>query len=192
MMKKKILLITGGICGILLIVSLIFVVTTAAQAYNEYGNLLVLRTDNDITTALESTGLPHSAVQTEPGVWEIRSRHELIPMLHVLMADKGETDPVYEAAQGGMFTLILTLWALFTVICLTVAFASKKYVRWTAFLLAFVGSLACPAVLMEVVCKIPERAVNGTLSTGLILTAVLTLLCLIHAVILIRKSRSVT
>ncbi|MBR3999139.1 MAG: hypothetical protein IKI93_12450 [Clostridia bacterium] len=192
MMKKKLLYLTGGICGVLLIVSLIFTITTAAQAYNEYGNLLVLRTDNDITTALESTGMPHSAEEVEPGVWEIRSRHELIPMIHVLMKDKGETDPVYEAAQGGMFTLILTLWALFTVTCLTAAFASKKYVRWIAFLLAFLGSLACPAVLMEVVCKIPESAVNGTLSTGLILTAVLTLLCLIHAVILIRKSRSVT
>lgn len=192
MMKKKILFITSGICGILLIVSLIFTVTTAAQTYNEYGNLLVLRTSEDIQSALDSTGLPLSAEQTQPGVWEIRSRHELIPMIHVLMKDKGEADPVYESAQGGMFTLILTLWALFTVTCLTVAFASKKYVRWCAFLLAFLGSLACPAVLIEVVCKIPESAVSGTLSTGLILSAVLTLLCLIHAVILIRKSRSVT
>ena len=155
MMKKKLLYLTGGICGVLLIVSLIFVVTTAASAYNEYGNLLVLRTDNDITTALESTGMPHSAEEVEPGVWEIRSRHELIPMLHVLMADKGDADPVYEAAQGGMFTLILTLWALFTVICLTVAFASKKYVRWTAFLIAFLGCFACTMVLNEVVCRIP-------------------------------------
>jgi len=113
-------------------------------------------------------------------------------MIHVLMADKGEADPVYENAQGGMFTLILTLWALFTVACLTAAFASKKYIRWTAFLLAFLGSLACPAVLMEVVCKIPESAVSGTLSTGLIFSAVLTVICLIYAVILIRKSRSVT
>ena len=192
MMKKKLLYLTGGICGVLLLVSLIFVVTTAAQAYNEYGNLLVHRTTEDIPAALASTGMPHSAVQTEPGVWEIRSRHELIPMIYVLMANKGDADPVYEDAQGGMFTLILTLWALFTVIYLTAAFVTKKYVRWTAFLLAFMGSLACPAVLMEVVCKIPESAVNGTLSTGLILTAVLTLLCLIHAVILIRKSRSVT
>ena len=56
------------ICGVLLIVCLIFVVTTAAQAYNEYGNLLVLRTTEDITVALESTGIPHSAEQTEPGV----------------------------------------------------------------------------------------------------------------------------
>ena len=152
---KKILKITGGICGVLLIVSLIFAAVPVVKSYNESGNLLVLRTTEDITAALESTGIPHSAEEVAPGVWEIRSRHELIPMIHVLMKDKGEADPVYESAQGGMFTLILTLWALFTVTCLTVAFVTKKYVRWCAFLLAFLGSLACPAVLMEVVCKIP-------------------------------------
>ncbi|MBR3999821.1 MAG: hypothetical protein IKI93_15935 [Clostridia bacterium] len=54
-----------------------------------------------------------------------------------------------------MFTLILTLWALFTVTCLTSAFASKKYVRWIAFLLAFLGCFACTMVLNEVVCRIP-------------------------------------
>ena len=192
MMKKKLLYLTGGICGVLLIVSLIFTVTTAASAYNEYGNLLVLRTEDDITTALESTGMPHSAEEVEPGVWEIRSRHELIPMLHELMKDKADADPVYETAQERMFVLIVALGLIFTAVCLTVAFTTKRYVRWTAFLIAFLGCFACPAVLMEVVCKIPERALNGTLSTGLILTAVLTLLCLIHAVILIRKSRSVT
>ena len=31
-MKKKLLYLTGGICGVLLIVSLIFTVTTAASA----------------------------------------------------------------------------------------------------------------------------------------------------------------
>ena len=154
MMKKKILYLTGGICGVLLIVSLIFVVTTAAQAYNEYGNLLVLRTDNDITAALESTGLPHSAVQTEPGVWEIRSRHELIPMLHELMKDKGDADPVYEDAQERMFVLIVVLWLIFTAVCLTVAFVTKKFIRWIAFILAFLGCFACTMVLNEVICRI--------------------------------------
>ncbi len=192
MMKKKILYFTGGICGVLLMVSLIFAVTTAAQAYEEYGNLLILRTSEDIHPTLDATGLPLSAEQTEPGVWHIRSRHELIPMIAELMKDKGELDPVYESAQGGMFAVILTLWALFTAACLTVAFAAKKYARWTAFLLAFLGSLACPAVLMEVLCKIPAEPVSGTLRAGLILSAFLTLICLVHVIILLRKSRSVT
>ena len=134
MMKKKLLYLTGGICGVLLIVSLIFTITTAA---------------------LESTGLPHSAVQTEPGVWEIRSRHELIPMLHELMKDKADADPVYETAQERMFVLIVALWLIFTAVCLTVAFTTKRYVRWTAFLIAFLGCFACTMVLNEVVSRIP-------------------------------------
>ena len=153
---KKILKIIGGICGVLLIVSLIFAAVPVIKTYNESGNLLVLCTDEDITAALESTGIPHSAEKVEPGVWEIRSRHELIPMLHELMKDKADADPVYETAQENMFAVILAVWAVFTAVCLTVAFTSKKYLRWTAFLLAFLGSLACPAALMEVVCRIPE------------------------------------
>ena len=155
-MKKKILCITGGICGVLLIVSLILTVIPAAKAYSETGNLLVLHTEDDITAALDATGIPHSAEETAPGVWEIRSRHELIPMIAELMKDKADVDPVYETAQENMFTVILAVWAVFTAVCLTVAFTTKKYLRWTAFLLAFLGSLACPAALMEVVCRIPE------------------------------------
>ena len=155
-MKKKILFLTCGICGVLLAAVLIFTVIGAAKEYNESGNLLILRTTEDITAAHESTGIPHSAEKVEPGVWEIRSRHELIPMLHELMKDKADADPVYETAQENMFAVILAVWAVFTAVCLTVAFTSKKYLRWTAFLLAFLGSLACPAALMEVVCRIPE------------------------------------
>ena len=152
---KKILKIIGGICGVLLIVSLIFAAVPVIKTYNESGNLLVLCTDEDITAALESTGMPHSAEEVAPGVWEIRSRHELIPMLYELMKDEGTADPVYEAAQERMFVLIVALWLIFTVVCLTVAFASKKYVRWTAFTLTFLGCFACTMVLNEVVCRIP-------------------------------------
>ena len=151
---KKILKIIGGICGVLLAAVLIFIVIQAAKEYKDAGNLLILYTDSDITAALESTGIPHSAEETAPGVWEIRSRHELIPMIHELIQDKGEADPVYEPAQERMFAVILAVWAVFTIACLTVAFVSKKYVRWIAFLLAFLGCLACPAVLMEVVCRV--------------------------------------
>jgi len=153
MMKKKILYLTGGICGVLLIVSLILTVIPAAKAYNEYGNLLILRTSEDIQTALDSTGMPHSAEQIEPGVWEIRSRHELISMIHVLMQDKGEADPVYESAQEDMFVVILALWLIFTALCLTVAFTTKRYIRWIAFTLAFFGCFVCTMVLNEVVCR---------------------------------------
>lgn len=152
---KKILKIIGGICGVLLIVSLIFAAVPVIKTYNESGNLLVLCTDEDITAALESTGIPHSAEQTEPGVWEIRSRPELIPMIHELMKDKAEADPVYEPAQERMFAVILAVWAVFTAVCLTVASVTKKYVRWTAFTLTFLGCFACTMVLNEVVCRIP-------------------------------------
>ncbi|MBQ8370701.1 MAG: hypothetical protein IJY35_12060 [Clostridia bacterium] len=154
-MKKKILCITGGICGVLLIVSLILTVIPAAKAYSETGNLLVLHTEDDITAALDATGIPHSAEETAPGVWEIRSRHELIPMLHELMKDKGDAEPVYEAAQERMFVLIVALWLIFTAVCLTVAFMTKRYVRWTAFALAFLGCLVCTMVFNEVICRIP-------------------------------------
>ena len=153
-MKKK-LKIIGGICGVLLIVSLIFAAVPVIKTYNESGNLLVLCTDEDITAALESTGMPHSAEEVAPGVWEIRSRHELIPMLHELMKDKADADPVYEDAHERMFVLILALWLIFTAVCLTVAFTTRRYIRWIAFTLAFLGCFACTMVLNEVVCRIP-------------------------------------
>ena len=153
-MKKKIFCLTGGICGVLLIVSLILTVIPAAKAYSETGNLLVLHTEDDITAALDATGIPHFAEETAPGVWEIRSRHELIPMLYELMKDNGDADPVYEAAQERMFVLIVALWLIFTAVCLTVAFVTKKFIRWIAFTLAFLGCFACTMVLNEVICRI--------------------------------------
>ncbi len=183
---KKILKITGGICGVLLAIAMIFTVIGAAKEYNESGNLLILRTTEDITAALESTGIPHSAEQTEPGVWEIRSRHELIPMLHELMKDKADADPVYKPAQERMFAVILAVWAVFTAGCLTVAFVTKKYVRWCAFVLAFLGCFACTVVLNEVVCRIPAD-VNLTRLMPVVIPAVI---CLIHAVILLRHPKT--
>ena len=76
-------------------------------------------------------------------------------MIAELMCNKAEMNPAYEEAQERMFTVILAVWAMFTAVCLIVAFVTKKYVRWCAFLLAFLGSLACSAVLMDVVCRIP-------------------------------------
>lgn len=183
---KKILKITGGICGVLLAAVLIFTVFGAAKAYNESGNLLILYTTEDVTAALESTGIPHSAEQTEPGVWEIRSRADLIPMIHKLMKDKAEADPVYKPAQERMFVLIVALWLIFTAVCLTVAFVTKKYVRWTAFALAFLGCFACTVVLNEVVCRIPAD-VNLTRLIPVVIPAVI---CLIHAVILLRHPKT--
>ena len=152
-MKKK-LKIIGGICGVLLIVSLIFAAVPVVKAYNESGNLLILYADSDITPKLDSMGLPYAAEEVQPGVWHIRSKHELIPMIHELMRDKAEADPVYEEAQEDMFVLIISVWLIFTAVCLTVAFTTKRYVRWIAFLLAFLGCFGCTDVLNEVVCRI--------------------------------------
>lgn len=153
-MKKKILFLTCGICGVLLAIALILTVIPAAQTYNESGNLLILYATRDITTELDATGLPYSAEEVEPGVWHIRSRHELIPMIAELMKDKAAADPVYETAQENMFAVIIAVWLIFTAVCLTVAFTTKKYIRWTAFALAFLGCFGCTAVLNEVVCRI--------------------------------------
>ncbi len=157
MMKKKILFAVCGICGVLLIVSLIVAAVPVVKTYNESGNLLILYTEGDITAALESTGIPHSAEQTESGVWEIRSRHELIPMLHELMKDKGDADPVYKSAQGDMFTVIVGIWGIFTAVCIVLGLLLRNRTgKIIAYSCAFLASIACPAVLMEVVCRMPE------------------------------------
>ena len=153
-MKKKILFLTCGICGVLLVLSLIVAAVPVVKTYNESGNLLILYTDSELTTELDSMGVPYAAEEVQPGVWHICSKHELIPMIHELMRDKAEADPVYEDAQEDMFVLILALWLIFTAVCLTVAFTTKRYVRWIAFTLAFLGCFACTMVLNEVVCRI--------------------------------------
>ena len=181
-MKKKIFCLTGGICGVLLIVSLILTVIPAAKTYNESGNLLVLRTEDDITSALDATGIPHSAEEAAPGVWEIRSRHELIPMLHELMKDEGDVEPVYEAAQGTMFTVIMGIWLIVTAACIALGVTQRNRIaKITAYSLAFLASAACPAVLTEVVCRIPGTL---TLPLPLILSAILALLCTVHAILI--------
>lgn len=152
-MKKK-LKIIGGICGILLIVCLIFAAVPVVKAYNESGNLLILYANSGITTELDSMGLPYTAEEVQPGVWHVRSKYELIPMIQELMRDKAEADPVYEDVQEDMFVLIISVWLIFTAVCLIVAFTTKKYVRWTAFALAFLGCFVCTMVLNEVVCRV--------------------------------------
>ena len=71
---KKILKIIGGICGVLLAAVLIFIVIQAAKEYKDAGNLLILYTDSDITAALESTGIPHSAEETAMQTDTLRNR----------------------------------------------------------------------------------------------------------------------